>query len=173
MSEQLWKCGRRKCGWVGTDAEKNSVKDSPMAWTLVCPRCGERGFYEGRPGDKPSRLPMIDLLGLNPGIRVTVAVLRNAGFDTCDSGDGSTHEHGCDLDQPYVHIVVPKSRLIEETDRLFRLLQERGVKLDAMNEDNTAPTVQASYDPVAKAATISVFNVKLAGSTEVRKETQA
>lgn len=161
MSEELWKCGRRKCGWVGTDAEKKSVKDRPGMWTLVCPRCGERGFYEGKPGDKPSRLPEIDLRQLNPGIRATVAVLRANGFDTCDSGDGTTHEHECDLDQPYVHMVVAKSRLIEESDRLVRVLKEHGVKLDPMNEDNSAPTVQSSYDPVAKAATISVFNVKL------------
>ena len=39
---------------------------------------------------------------LNPGIREVVRRLREAGFQTCDSGDGSTRQFECDPGAPDV-----------------------------------------------------------------------
>jgi len=41
-------------------------------------------------------LTQAEVDGLNPGIRRLVVWLRANGFDTCDSGDGQTHDHACD-----------------------------------------------------------------------------
>lgn len=68
---------------------------------------------------------------LNPGIRETVAFLRQKGFNTTDSGDGVTHDFGCDRDYAYVCMTVsPADSLVAEADRLLGILRCRhGQKL--------------------------------------------
>ena len=99
--------------------------------------------------------------GLNPGIIATVRWLAENGFQTTDSGDGRTHDHDCDLPMPYVHMLTTPEKLIAETDRLAALLLARGVKLEPMNEDGTAPALDATYAPASRSAIISLFNVRL------------
>lgn len=99
---------------------------------------------------------------INPGIRKTVEWLQSHGFKTCDSGDGETHDHECDLPMPYVHIMVPfPELLVEEADRLASLLKGVGIEIQPCNEDNSVPTLHAGYDAGNRVATISLFNVKL------------
>ncbi len=104
---------------------------------------------------------MMDLSTLNPGIRETVRWLRQNEFDTCDSGDGETRDHECDLDRPYVHIEVGPSQLIAEMRRLGFLLEQVGVKVGPMNEENTAPCLDGSWHYPEEAAFITLWNVKL------------
>jgi hypothetical protein len=102
-----------------------------------------------------SHVKPIDLEKLNPGIRATVRFLREHGFETCDSGDGVTHEFECDLPHPYVHIRCDPSKLASETQRLIVLMKQSGVKFDPQpyqNQEGDAwkhlPTVEASYMPL-------------------------
>ena len=106
----------------------------------------------------------LDLASLNPGIRFTVAMLRSHGFNTVDSGDGKTHEFECDQSIPYVHIQVhPYTALVEEADRLCRLLRDRGVSFADATFDAegnlVGPHIEAHYSPADGIATISVSNV--------------
>lgn len=103
----------------------------------------------------------IDFSALNPGIRKTVEFLRSNDFNTIDSGDGETHTFECDLGIPYVHIQVDPDRLVAETRRLAGLLKTVGVVVEAQNEEGTAPTVEASFEPVSGLGIISMFNIKL------------
>lgn len=99
---------------------------------------------------------------LNPGIRATVEWLTKNGFKTTDSGDGETHAHECDQPVPYVHMLVPPSRLVREADRLVELLKGEGIVCEPMNEDGTSPFVQASYNPSDGAGgVLTVWNVRL------------
>lgn len=87
----------------------------------------------------------LDIEKMNPGIRRTVAFLRSLGFTTTDSGDGKTHEHACDREEPYVVMSVDVDELTFEADRLRRALENRGINVSAIGEG--APAIQASYDP--------------------------
>lgn len=99
---------------------------------------------------------------INPGILKTVQFLNANGFKTTDSGDGETHDFECDMPFPYVHIEVNPYELISESQRLFWLLAAEGVAVGECNEENTAPTVEASYNPAwGDKAYITVSNVKL------------
>lgn len=106
---------------------------------------------------------------LNPGIRSTVLKLREWGFDTVDSGDGKTHEHGCDMPCPYVHIRVGSHCLVEATDSLyFQLAHHAGIDFSNPpnpQEDPEAwakhPSIEASYSPVDGHAFITLTNVIL------------
>lgn len=110
------------------------------------------------------------LAALNPGIRHTVQTLRSWGFETCDSGDGVTHEFECDLDVPYVHILCPPALLASETDRLVNLLRGAGINFedgpDPQDDPVGAalhPNVEACYLPLygADSGYIHLFNVIL------------
>lgn len=84
--------------------------------------------------------PEPDYSALDPGIRELVRVLRAAGFDTTDSGDGSkaTWQEGA---LPFRHVVaqVEPGRLIVEAHRLMAVAAQAGY----------APgwRVEASYSP--------------------------
>jgi hypothetical protein len=88
----------------------------------------------------------LDLDTLNPGIRKTVAWLRSLGFETTDSGDGRTHEHACDRDEPYVVIRVEPEQLVEQARALDFFIRNRGIGVSPVGEG--APCLQASFDPV-------------------------
>lgn len=97
---------------------------------------------------------------LNPGITRTVAWLREHGFNTQDSGDGATHDFECDQPIPYVHMMVKDPILLVGTVRkLERLLAERGVSLQPMNEAGTAPAIEASWNPRDGFAIVTLWNV--------------
>ena len=102
----------------------------------------------------------LDYKTINPGIRETVRLLRDNGFNTCDSGDGSTREFECDPGYPYVGIEVSPERLVAEADRLVGVLAAAGVVVEEMDEDGTRPAIQADYHPVARKAFVVLINVK-------------
>lgn len=106
---------------------------------------------------------------MNPGIRKTVAWLRDNGFRTCDSGDGVTHQFACDRDQAYVVIRVEPYEMAAEADRLMKLLDGMGVSLleayeaigDAyeagtLTDKPEQPFLQADYNPVTGIATLDL-----------------
>jgi hypothetical protein len=88
---------------------------------------------------------------LNPGIREWVRRLNEAGFRTCDSGDGETHDHACDREWGYVTAIVAEAdQLVAEVRRLVALIRSWGVPIAPMTMDGPttgAVYVQASYSP--------------------------
>lgn len=94
---------------------------------------------------------------LNPGIRRTVEWLRSIGFDTCDSGDGRTHEHPCDRDHAYVVMAVAPLALCTEAERLRRALDARGIRIAPIGDRE--PCIQASFDPGNGLAFLDLMNV--------------
>lgn len=98
---------------------------------------------------------------LNPGIVETVRWLRANGFDTCDSGDGETHQFECDYECPYVHMRCAPDKLVSEANRLMDLLAARGINFQPMDEKNSVPTVDCSYSPLFDVGFIALYNVKL------------
>lgn len=102
-------------------------------------------------------------LRVNPNIQKVVSLLRITGFDTCDSGDGETHDCACDLPYPYVHITTTPESLVTEAIRLRHLIEGAiGCALDTISvppdEEGLYP-IQASYDPGSNTAHISLFFV--------------
>ena len=88
---------------------------------------------------------------LNPGIRRTVAWLRSLGFNTVDSGDGETHDYGCDRPRAYVAMTVPQlvgcpAALVTEAERLASEVRKLGIPVWEQSE-NGEVWIQASYDP--------------------------
>jgi len=96
---------------------------------------------------------------LNPGIRRLVGWLRANGFDTCDSGDGQTHDHECDRSYPYVTIIAPKWELVAQADRLNRLLVDVGVPIRSISEEPLHGAIQATYDPADGSGVIDLTGV--------------
>lgn len=97
----------------------------------------------------------IDYEELNPGIRRLVKMLREAGFETVDSGDGVTNvEAGMEgaLKVPHVHCVVSSKLMVQEAHRMLSLFTD--VSIDA-----TPGMVQALFDPADGVATLSVYGV--------------
>jgi hypothetical protein len=108
---------------------------------------------------------------LSPGIREVVRLPHAAGFATCDSGDGVTREHACDPGRPYVHVRLepPLYRLAGEAGRLYQLMAAQGIACGPLDEEGTAPNIEAHYNPADSFATISLRNVDdamLAGGRE-------
>jgi len=85
---------------------------------------------------------------LNPGIRKVVALLNAAGYKTCDSGDGKTHDFSCDRNEPYVVVVSRPDSLAEDAQAIKVLLEAAGVKIATIgNIDENSVQIQATYDP--------------------------
>ena len=94
---------------------------------------------------------------LNPGIVRMVALLNEAGFDTCDSGDGETHDFECDRDVGYVVVLLRPEQPLEETARAVAgLLIEHGIDF---RDPEHGPSIQASYGPIDGYRIIDVHNV--------------
>lgn len=99
---------------------------------------------------------------VNPGIRNTVKTLREWGYRTCDSGDGKTHDHACDLDVPYVHIIVSPEHLFSETNRLVEKLKDFGIEIQPYHPDEpNAQNLHSAYLPAHEAAFIHLYNIVL------------
>jgi hypothetical protein len=98
-------------------------------------------------------LPEIDFASLDDGIRETVRFLRQHGFDTCDSGDGSKASwmEGA-LDFPHVVIATRRRDMAGTADRLLRILRAHGVDVEHGH-------ICASYDPVDESCILSLYHV--------------
>jgi hypothetical protein len=97
---------------------------------------------------------------LDPGIRRTVKWLRENGFETTDSGDGSkaaTME--CALNYPNVAIRIDDPDALQfEADRLYELLSGRDIDLAPQGTD-CEPYIQATYDPADGSAILLLMYV--------------
>lgn len=100
----------------------------------------------------------LSIEGLNPGIRKLVALLNANGFHTCDSGDGVTHEFGCDRENAYVVMQVAPEHLVRECSRLRAVLGRHGVDVGPICEE-PAPCIQGNFDPATDTAFIDLQHV--------------
>lgn len=113
------------------------------------------------PGDIPPTTPTPDFFSINPGVRKLVALLREHGFNTCDSGDGKTHDFACDREYPYVVCAVTPDTLVAEAHRLVEVLRAKGVQLAPLTVDGhtRGGDVQAYYGPLDGFAHVEVTGV--------------
>ena len=99
----------------------------------------------------------LDPSTLSPGIRRMVMLLREAGFNTTDSGDGKSNAGmDCAFNYPNIHIVCNPSQLVAKADDLNRLLKGLGI---IVGGDYEGPTIQASYNPIDGKGVVSLFYV--------------
>ena len=101
---------------------------------------------------------------LDPGIRKTVEWLVDMGFETTDSGDGKHKGQWLGeadyMSQPNVFMQTTKNDLIEEADRLHKLLIfHHRIILDEATHDQQGPHVQALFDPSDDSAIIALYNI--------------
>ena len=101
---------------------------------------------------KENELEAIDYSELDPGIRDVVRAMRDAGFNTTDSGDGVSKpkDDMCALEYPHVFAVTEPALMIAETDRLGALLgPEWHVEGQYSANDGKAFLSAAKMDPAA------------------------
>lgn len=119
---------------------------------LFCNRCGKAYL-------KINAKDPLDYSGVDEGVRQTVKMLREYGFNTTDSGDGSKSESmDCAVDFPMIAMTVedPES-LTMHARRLMRILKfGHDVKFGNGEKD---PRIEASYSPVDGVAVIVLSNV--------------
>jgi hypothetical protein len=103
---------------------------------------------------------------MNPGIRKLVAWLWSQGFDTCDSGDGETHEYGCDHVFPFIAVRVSCPEvLVLETRRLVALFEDHGHKAQIIETPEESLegklVIEANFSPacIEMPATILVMGL--------------
>ena len=107
---------------------------------------------------------------LDPGIRNVVALIRGAGFETTDSGDGvsklGTEQAGCMRTEPHVVVRVPLGTLERSTDLLVAFLQSLGLTVVPLPFDKVLPgevCVEGVYAPASGVALIDVTHLDDAG----------
>ena len=94
---------------------------------------------------------------LNPGITKTVQLLNDAGFVTCDSGDGETHDFECDRKQGYVVVSLTRCQgLVKACHKIADLLKENGVPVGV---DLESTRINGNYDPVDEITIIDIDNI--------------
>ena len=99
------------------------------------------------------RLPDINYQQLDPGVRRLVQLLREAGFETIDSGDGvSKPEDERALHFPHVFCRVPVDRSLAEADRLLELVR-------GLLQRRAKPLIEVNYDPAERLALLMLFDV--------------
>lgn len=85
---------------------------------------------------------------LDPGIRDIVMMIRRAGFETTDSGDGkSKPPEGRVFNFPHVVVKSTKAGLLVESEVLLAFLDRAGKR---------PRSVEASYNPVDASAIIFI-----------------
>lgn len=101
----------------------------------------------------------MDKLNLNPGIKELVLLLREWGYDTCDSGDGQTHDFECDQPYPYVYMTVQPEAGVNASRQLKKMLEGRGVVFEPLDEEGRGPFVEFHYSPVDGFGVLILMNV--------------
>lgn len=113
----------------------------------------------------------IDYEALDPKIQDTVRRLREWGYETVDSGDGSQYEEGdeCTTEGPMISIVVPGVlELAAGVEDIYQKLGECGV--DMYEGDRT---VQGTVGAVDMTYIITVHGVRDADFEELRDDTHS
>ena len=93
---------------------------------------------------------------LDPGIRRLVVLLNEAGFDTCDSGDGKSQEARV-LDYPHVAVTCRPEELLEVADRLYSVVMTLVGEGEPVVEDGQempAWIVEGSYSPMGRSSIV-------------------
>lgn len=126
----------------------------PIRWELHDDRVDELCTAIVRARRAHVEVGPIDIATLDPGIRETVRRLRDAGFDTRDSGDGVTKlAAGWEaLDFPHVVIRCEPAQVVAEARRLHTFVTEHGICVEPVGHSSV--WIEASYDPVNDIATI-------------------
>jgi len=103
----------------------------------------------------------VDYELLDAGIRRTVRLLRDNGFRTCDSGDGTkAAEMDCAVGYPMVAMLAEPGVLVAEADRLHALMLANGIDIrEPGPEEDDVPVIDASYDPASRVAVIVLVGV--------------
>jgi hypothetical protein len=109
----------------------------------------------------PRELEPHEIEALAPGIRGAVLWLRQHGFNTTDSGDGSNADAGMEGALPISHVMMTcaPGELAAECNRLRLLLRERNaVVLEEQIDLSGRPglVILGSYDPVSEVAVIAL-----------------
>jgi hypothetical protein len=117
---------------------------------------------------RPLAVEAVDALTIDRDVRLLVCWLREHGFATCDSGDGtskvSLYPSVSDAiqdgvrDEAHVCIRVDPEDLIAETHRLEAQLLGIGIRLVEQNGGRD-PFVQATYDPGNRMAMIDLVHL--------------
>lgn len=89
---------------------------------------------------------------LDPEIRKIVLKLRDAGFETTDSGDGRSKGEAGEP-YPHVHMIVPREKAFEEADRLLQWTHQWFI-------DPCMPTIQLTYSPLDGVCVLSLYSVR-------------
>lgn len=100
--------------------------------------------------DVPKLTTTVNYDELSPDIRNVVRMLREYGFDTTDSGDGSRFAAGDEQGYPVpmVAIKVSPADLVSETDRLLALLRLKRIPVTAPGPElGFEVCIEASYEP--------------------------
>jgi hypothetical protein len=95
---------------------------------------------------------------MNPGITKFVKLLQETGFRTVDSGDGETHDYGCDREFGYVSIQVDPEKLVSECHRLLELVTSLGICVEQVSPAKQ-PYIQGTYDPSTQVGIIDLCNI--------------
>jgi hypothetical protein len=95
----------------------------------------------------------VDYESLDEGVREVVAFLREKGFNTTDSGDGTKTDMDCALPYPHVFIFVEENYLTLDADTLLNVLVQAGVEVQPGD-------IGASYDPHDKSAVLMLFDAE-------------
>jgi hypothetical protein len=108
---------------------------------------------------KNVRFTQEGIRALSPKVRDLVIWLNEREFQTTDSGDGSSFEQGMEgaLPFPMISIVCGALEMIDTSNRLYRLLEERGVDFAPTFSDY--PQIQATYDPRVPIGIVTICNV--------------
>lgn len=123
---------------VGDLAMKAALEKNPLPAVAT---------YQARVG---APLPPLDPDTLDPGVRFLVARMREAGFCTTESGDGTKVDGQPDaLPFPHVYAVVWPADMAAEAQRLAALIASFGVPPGPGD-------VEASYDPTDGSAVLVV-----------------
>jgi len=95
---------------------------------------------------------------INPGIRRIVALLNEAGWETCDSGDGETRRCACDRDVGYVVVKLDLDRFDLEvaTVDVYEFLRTHGI---VFGHGPGEALISGSYSPIDGLALVNVHGV--------------
>ena len=98
-----------------------------------------------------------DPSALSPGIRNAVVWLRERGWVTTDSGDGSNFDAGMEGALPFPHIAVQshEDTLLNDGRHLLKLLTYAGAPASV--------TVECSFNPADRSAVILVSEAERGG----------
>lgn len=149
------------------------VKQSKPTGIVECGNCGEGYPLNlrmcpgccGAPGED-----LLDYDQLDAGVRETVRLLRLAGFETVDSGDGAASMGGTPrpwpkMDEGHVVVKAEPGEVVVLTDRLARYLADYGLRPSGLPPEGypgleaDEVVIEASYNPAEGVAIIIVSHV--------------